>query len=806
MSGKELWGTINPPNTTHASKPTNPTPKEIPLADTIPSDMEERIGKSKMRGLMWPTGPACKHPAFPLLQEYALRGCPVDCGRPWTEEQIRASLERGPHQSSNEPDAAAALWTEATDKSKQGFADIIAWKSIKDNIPEELKLSPIAMIPHNSRKFRAILDLSFVLRLFGIEVTSVNDATNKEKSPTNAMGQLGQVLPRLIAKMAEATLEDGPLMFAKLDIKDGYWRMVVAEGKEWNFAYVLPKRKTDTDFHIVVPSALQMGWAESPPFFCAASETARDVAEVLATAPLGTAIPHPLEEYMLPPAKWPESYTETHGPKYMRVFEDYVDDFIAMAQTTNQLELQHLSRSLLHAVHSVFPPPAVTNHSGEESISMKKLLQGDGLWEHRKEILGWLFDGATRCIELPSDKQDRIQVELKAILRLKTVPRKRLEKIVGKLRHAAIGIPAGRGLFGPVNIAMAQKAEWFTLTKGSPLRLALNDWRYLIRVANIEPTHCKELIPGDPEYIGYCDAAKRGMGGVWLSGTKELEPFVWDVPFPEDIRKRFVSWSNPTGDITNSDLEMAAHLMQWLALELTHNVRHAHAAIASDNTATVAWARRLDSKRSHVAKRLLRVLAVRQRVCRASPLLTISIAGKDNDMADAASRWFRNNDNYEDIPDDLFLPRFNAAFPLPQNASWKRFHFSSKMVTKVISELVGPPSSMASWMRITKRGGSFGKIGAITSPLSTSAPTLTNQAPTTSSYSWDSLKGSGQVTSVEERLSEFSRLRSRFAPLARPANWLENPTPSTAQNKNTSCQLNDKSNVTDEKTHPPSPN
>ena len=147
------------------------------------------------------------------------------------------------------------------------------------------------MIPHNSRKFRAILDLSFVLRLFGIEVTSVNDATNKEKSPTNAMGQLGQVLPRLIAKMAEATLEEGPLMFAKLDIKDGYWRMVVAEGKEWNFAYVLPKRDTDTDFHIVVPSALQMGWAESPPFFCAASETARDVADVLASAPLGTAIP-----------------------------------------------------------------------------------------------------------------------------------------------------------------------------------------------------------------------------------------------------------------------------------------------------------------------------------------------------------------------------------------------------------------------------------------------------------------------------------------------------------------------------------
>ena len=392
---------------------------------------------------------------------------------------------------------------------------------------------------------------------------------------------------------------------------------------------------------------------------------------------------------------------------------------------------------------------------------MKKLLQGDGLWDLRKEILGWLFDGATRCIELPADKQERMQLELKSILRLQRIPRKRLEKIVGKLRHAAIGIPAGRGLFGAVNEALAKKHDWFPLTKSSSLRLALNDWRYLLRVANVEPTHCKELVPGDPGFIGYCDAAKRGMGGVWLSGTKEIEPFVWEVPFPQEIQKRLVSWSNPKGDITNSDLEMAAHLMQWLALEFTHDVRHQHAAIASDNTPTVAWANRLDSKRSQVAKRLLRVLAVRQRVCRASPLLTISIAGKDNDMADAASRWFKDDTKYEtDLPDTVFLPRFNAAFPLPQGASWKRFHFSSKIITRVISELVGPPLNMASWMQITKRGGSFGKTGVAMSSLSTPAPTSTTNEPTPSSYLWGSLKGSGEVTTVEERLSEFSRLHS----------------------------------------------
>jgi hypothetical protein len=28
---------------------------------------------------------------------------------------------------------------------------------------------------------------------------------------------------------------------------------------------------------LVIPDALQMGWSESPPFFCAATKTARDV-------------------------------------------------------------------------------------------------------------------------------------------------------------------------------------------------------------------------------------------------------------------------------------------------------------------------------------------------------------------------------------------------------------------------------------------------------------------------------------------------------------------------------------------------
>ena len=63
---------------------------------------------------------------------------------------------------------------------------------------------------------------------------------------------------------------------AKWDIKDGFWRCDVQKGEEWNFAHVLPQEE-GKPAKLVIPFALQMGWLEAPPYFGAASETARDV-------------------------------------------------------------------------------------------------------------------------------------------------------------------------------------------------------------------------------------------------------------------------------------------------------------------------------------------------------------------------------------------------------------------------------------------------------------------------------------------------------------------------------------------------
>ena len=161
---------------------------------------EELVGKEttkpvKIRGLMCPQMRALDHPTATLLKEYASQGCPVDVGRDWTLEELEASVEKGPHSSALEPDAIKQIQTEAREKVKQGFAKIYTWEWLKKSLHKhpQLKLPPLAMIPHKSRKYRAILNLSYQLLIAEYLLPSVNDVA-KNRAPEEAISQIGSVL------------------------------------------------------------------------------------------------------------------------------------------------------------------------------------------------------------------------------------------------------------------------------------------------------------------------------------------------------------------------------------------------------------------------------------------------------------------------------------------------------------------------------------------------------------------------------------------------------------------------------------
>lgn len=133
------------------------------------------------KGSMCPKNLALDHPAAEEFLKYATGGCPANTGQPWTKQQMGEAVERGPQVSALDPAAIEQLETEIAEKVKVGQCKVILWDDIKDNPPEQLKISPLAMVPHKSCAFRAILDLSFRLRLKdGSEVPSVNEATTLE--------------------------------------------------------------------------------------------------------------------------------------------------------------------------------------------------------------------------------------------------------------------------------------------------------------------------------------------------------------------------------------------------------------------------------------------------------------------------------------------------------------------------------------------------------------------------------------------------------------------------------------------------
>ena len=156
----------------------------------------------KHRNNMCPSVLAVHHPASETLQKYATEGCPVNNGQNWTKEETHAEVMRGPHESALAEKAIAHFAAEAKEKVALNQACLLCYENFKGNFPTKMKVSPISEIPHQSKSFISIQDLSFSLKLTPHgRFPSVNK--NSEKTaPGGAIDQIGHVLLRLINAFA----------------------------------------------------------------------------------------------------------------------------------------------------------------------------------------------------------------------------------------------------------------------------------------------------------------------------------------------------------------------------------------------------------------------------------------------------------------------------------------------------------------------------------------------------------------------------------------------------------------------------
>jgi hypothetical protein len=586
---------------------------------------------------------------------------------------------------------------------KAGQCKVVLWDDIKHNPLEQLKISPLAMIPHKSRAFRAILDLSFRLRLKdGSEVPSVNEATTLE-APAAAIDQMGHALNRIIHAFAEAD-EDAKIFMAKFDIKDGFWHLDCEEGEEWNFSYVLPQKEGEPT-RLVVPTSLQMGWVESPPYFCAASETARDVAAKYADARLGTLEEHKFAQYARGSKAFedlPEFSDDSQALRYC--YEVYVDDFIPLAITASKQQLEHVARALLHGIHDVFP---ADDNDDNNPTSLKKLLKKEGQWDLLKEILGFEFDGNAKTMQLDEKKREFLLAILTKWIRTAQhksggVEFKEFETVIAKVRHAFMCIPEGRGLLTPMNRLLRKKPAFVYIHRNKKLFHTIKDCRTPLREATLRPPKCSELVMGAPDFVGVKDASVHGVGGIVIGENMACVPTVFRMEWPEWVKEEVRKTNcGKGGSLTNSDLEMAGLLLLFLVMEEVCDLQPGcHVALFSDNSPTISWVRKMAAKGSKVADQLLRALCLRMKQRNISPLTSLHIPGKKNAMTDIPSRSFGSEKKWHCKTDSELLTLFNASFPLPSQNSWTVFRPSSGIKHRIISALRQQALEMDEWRQL----------------------------------------------------------------------------------------------------------
>ena len=143
------------------------------------------------------------------------------------------------------------------------------------------------------------------------------------------------------------------------------------------------------------------------------------------------------------------------------------------------------------------------------------------------------------------------------------------------------------------------------LSKGSKTRInpnkgvhqALDAFRWIAKDLTSRPTQLAELISLAPVVESHHDASGKGAGGVWFPrdklqpcvGHKADVPVLWRLKWPEFITRRLVTDKNPSGTITNSDLELVGGLLHLDAIAQTFDVQERTVLSKGDNLNTTFW-------------------------------------------------------------------------------------------------------------------------------------------------------------------------------------------------------------------------
>jgi hypothetical protein len=503
------------------------------------------------------------------------------------------------------------------------------------------------------------------------------------------MMQFGKANERLMDVLARANPKFGPCYMYKVDISDGFYRVPLSTTGSLKLGVCLPALPdVPGEALVAFPLDLPMGWTESPPFFCAFTETACDLANQDLRKNV-RAPPHPLEDRaaagdflpnpdkghdVLPVRPVRLSHQARLFSKPVAYNDIFMDDFVGIGQQHKMNPLPNQRRVLMHRVDGIFrPSDSADGPHRQEPISVKKLDKQDTSWQDLKRCLGWDYGTRSNNLCVAPHRKDKALQSIQAALSQKRVGLTEWQSLLGQLRSLTAGVPGMSGQFSLLQAGLTGVTSG-RIRITPALREQLRTCKELLDSDEI-PTTIEELVPGEPQNIGACDAAKPGMGGVWFRDTGG--PLLWRTPFPAKVQAQLVSEQNPKGRITNSDLELAGTIMHQDVLADHTPVAGETIHTFCDNTPAVAWRTKGSTTSTKSTAYLLRIAALMQRNQRCHHTIE-HISGDDNRMADDASRLW-------ELSDAELLTYFNSTYP--QTQSWQLCQPNKHMSSVLISTL-----------------------------------------------------------------------------------------------------------------------
>jgi len=388
----------------------------------------------------------CHHPNWPDLKRLLKTGSNWPL-KPIPQKDRSAKnwelIEKGNHKSAIK--YAAELQKTLEKEVSQGWMIPLPLNYISSL--QHGELAPVGMddkqwseLPNGKKqtKFRLTHDQSFNVSVG----ESVNNRVLPEKlAPLYYGGCLSRIIHYIIS--IRLRLPDTKILGGKSDIKAAY-RRVSLHGETAEKCKFMFKEMGLTSLH------LTFGGSPCPNEFCIASELCSDLANDILHCqewdPKEISSPHAgklqdpiLLDRQIPFAQAKDLDVDIPNDNWGRV-DNFIDDGIVIVPDLQDNRYRAIQAMLL-AIHILFRPGDKKEKIlRKDCLSLGNLAE-EGFLSETPTILGWVINTRLMTMSLPYKKFKHWNKDLIEVIKTRKISFKDLEKILGRLNHAALACP-----------------------------------------------------------------------------------------------------------------------------------------------------------------------------------------------------------------------------------------------------------------------------------------------------------------------------------------------------------------------------